>query len=104
MKHYLLIYEGTADYAVRRTPYRQEHLSLAWAAHERGELLLGGAFADPVDGAVLLFQSATREVVEQFVANDPYVRHGVVQRWSIREWATVVGDAAITPIRPTNGV
>lgn len=100
MKHYLLLYEGAADYATRRSAYRQEHLALAWAAQERGELLLGGAFADPIDGAVLVFQGPTPEVVERFVASDPYVRHGVVQRWTIREWTTVVGDLARTPLRP----
>ena len=53
--HYLLIYDVSDDYLERRAAFRAEHLALAWAAHERGELLLGGALADPVDGAVLLF-------------------------------------------------
>jgi hypothetical protein len=55
MKHYLLFYDIVDDYIERRGPLRGLHLSHAWAAAERGELLLGGALADPVDGTVLLF-------------------------------------------------
>ena len=48
--HYLLFYDVVADYAERRVPYRAEHLALARAAHARGELVLGGAMADPTYG------------------------------------------------------
>lgn len=91
--HYLLFYDVVPDYATRRTPLRAEHLALARAAHRRGELVLGGALADPVDGSVLLFRGESPEVAERFAAEDPYVRHGLVTRWRVREWTTVVGDA-----------
>jgi uncharacterized protein YciI len=51
---------------------------------------MGGAFADPVDGAVLLFRVDDRSVVEAFVRRDPYVTNGVVTRWRIRPWTVVV--------------
>ncbi len=54
--HYLLFYDVADDYVERRSTLRDAHLTLAWAASERGELLLAGALAEPVDGAVLLFQ------------------------------------------------
>jgi uncharacterized protein YciI len=97
--HYLLFYEYTSDYLERRGAYREEHLRLAWAAHERGELVLGGAYADPADGAVLLFNCDSPAVPEAFVAADPYVRNGLVKRYWIRPWTTVVGELAATPIR-----
>ncbi|MFM8581817.1 MAG: hypothetical protein ACKOFW_09975, partial [Planctomycetaceae bacterium] len=50
MNHYLLIYTAGPDYATRRSAHRAEHLHRAWAARARGELVLGGAFADPIDG------------------------------------------------------
>jgi uncharacterized protein len=99
MAHYLLLYDYVPDYLQRREPFRKEHLTLGWRSHERGELLLGGVVADPVDGAVLLFQADSPQVVEEFVADDPYVRHGLVTRWRIRPWNTVVGENASTPIR-----
>ena len=99
--HYLLFYDVVPDYVERRAAYRAEHLALAWRAHAAGELVLGGALADPVDGAVLLFQGETPEPAERFAAADPYVRNGLVVRWRIRAWQTVAGDLAATPLRPT---
>src|SRR5438270_453997 len=98
--HYLLFYDVVPDYAERRLPFRAEHLALARAADARGELILGGAFADPIDGAVLLFQGDSPAVAEAFAAADPYVRNGLVTRWRVRTWTTVVGDGAAVPIPP----
>jgi uncharacterized protein len=97
--HYLLMYDLAPDYLERRPEFRQEHLALAWGAAERGDLVLGGALADPVDMAVLLFNVSSPDVVERFVAVDPYVKHGLVARWRIRPWTTVAGKDASTPIK-----
>jgi uncharacterized protein len=56
--HYLLFYEVDEDYVSKRTQFRELHLKKAWEASERGELVLAGALANPVDGAVLLFRGA----------------------------------------------
>lgn len=103
--HYLLFYDGAPDYAERRLPYRAEHLAYARAAVARGELVLGGALANPIDGAVLLFKAESPAVVEAFAAADPYVRNGVVARWRVREWTTVVGEGAAVNLdqRPLPG-
>lgn len=98
--HYLLFYDLAADYLTRRQQYRREHLTLTWKSHAAGELILGGALADPVDQAVLLFQVESKEVINRFIEADPYVRNGLVSKWTIREWTTVVGDGAGTPVRP----
>lgn len=55
--HYLLFYEFVPDYAARRAPFRTAHLLAAWKAQARGELILAGAYADPVDGAALCFDA-----------------------------------------------
>ncbi len=73
---------------------------MAWQAHERGELLLGGALADPVDMAVLLFTGSGPEAAERFARADPYVTNGLVSRWRVRPWTTVVGEGAAAPVRP----
>jgi uncharacterized protein len=98
--HYLLLYEYAPDYLERRGAWRSQHLALAWAAHERGELILGGALADPPDQGVLLFQGDSAATAEAFAAADPYVRHGIVRSWRVRPWTTVVGALAATPVRP----
>jgi uncharacterized protein YciI len=99
MKHFLLFYAAAPDYLARRGEHREAHLKLAWAAAERGELILGGALADPVDGAVLLFKSETAATPEAFARADPYVANGLVERWHVREWVTVVGEEAAAPVR-----
>ena len=96
--HYLMFYDYTPDYLERRGEFRASHLKLAWEAHERGELVLGGAYDDPVDGAALLFQCDSPEVPERFARTDPYVRNGLVTRWRIRRWNTVAGANATNPI------
>jgi len=100
--HYLLFYDVVPDHVERRAAFRDEHLSLAWQAHSRGELVLGGALADPVDGAVLFFSCDSPAPVEAFAAADPYVRHGLVTKWRVRAWTTVVGTTAATPVTPSN--
>lgn len=95
MKHFLLFYDVVEDYPTRRTPFRAEHLALARASAQRGELVLGGALADPADQAILLFRSDSPQVAEEFAAADPYVRNGVVKHWWVREWTTVVGEQAV---------
>lgn len=98
--HYLLFYEFGDDYLTRRAPFRDVHLRKAWSAHERGELELAGALANPADGAVLLFKGNSPEVAEEFAATDPYVINGLVKHWHVREWTTVVGATCSTPARP----
>jgi uncharacterized protein YciI len=101
--HYLLFYDVVDDYPARRARLRADHLALGRAAVARGELVLGGAYADPVDGAVLLFKGDSPEVAAAFARADPYVRQGLVTRWWVREWTTVVGPGAEAPVPPNPG-
>lgn len=96
--HFLLFYDYVPDYPARREPYRAEHLELAWRSHQRGELQLAGAYGDTPDGAVLWFSGEDPTVAERFAAADPYVQNGLVSRWWVRPWATVVGDLAAAPV------
>lgn len=123
--HYLLMYDVVDDYLTARAPFRKVHLLHAAAAHQRGELILGGALANPPAasagpvpmgvgndvpatatntasrlGAVLLFQADSPKVAEDFAKADPYVLNGVITRWRVREWTTVVGDQASVRVDP----
>ena len=90
--HWLLFYDDLVDdYVDRRQPFRAEHLAMVQAAHDRGELLMAGALADPSDGAVLVWHVEDPGVIERFVAADPYVGNGLVGTWRIRRWAVVTG-------------
>jgi len=95
--HYILFYDVIDDYVEKRAQFRELHLKHARAAYDRGELLLGGALAEPVDGAVLVFRGESAEVVEQFAKSDPYVLNGLVKQWRLRKWNTVIGNGATVP-------
>ncbi|CAB3768728.1 hypothetical protein B7G54_10940 [Burkholderia puraquae] len=92
--HYQLIYELVDDYLARREAFRAEHLALAQAATERGELVLAGALQEPADQAVLVFEGDSPEAAESFARADPYVQNGLVTSWRVRPWRVVVGKHA----------
>jgi uncharacterized protein len=89
--YYLLLYDVVDGFVERRTPHRDAHLQLAREANQRGELVLAGALAEPVDGAVLVFRTEHELEVERFALNDPYVKQGLVKTWRVRKWNVVVG-------------
>jgi uncharacterized protein YciI len=89
--YWLLLYDLVDDYLDRRPPLRDEHLGLARAAHERGDLVMAGALADPPDRAVLVFRGDDASVAEAFAAVDPYVKNGLVKNWAVRNWTVVIG-------------
>ena len=92
MMHYVLFYEVVENYVERRAALRGQHLALALQSHERGEMVIAGALTDPVDGALLVF--STQESAETFAADDPYVHNGLVTKWWVRKWVTVIGPGA----------
>jgi hypothetical protein len=96
--HYILFYEYASDYLERRGEYRAQHMAIAKAYIDRGELFLGGAFAKPADGAAIIFKGSSPKVAESFAEADPYVLNGLVSSWYVREWTTVVGRDAENPI------
>ena len=98
MAHFLLRYDLAPDYIERRGAFRDRHLALAWSSVERGALLLGGAVGDPVESALLLFTDA--DAARAFAEADPYVTNGLVARWYVQPWNTVVGAEAANPVRP----
>lgn len=90
--YYILFYKTVENYIEKRAPSREEHLGLAQQAFQNGTLVLGGALADPSDGAVLVFKGDSPEVAEDFANNDPYVKNGLITEWSVRAWNVVIGN------------
>jgi uncharacterized protein YciI len=89
--YYILFYKTVDNYVERRKPYRQEHLAYANAAHQRGDLVMAGALAEPADSAVLVFKVEEASIAEEFAKNDPYVRNGLITEWEVRPWNVVIG-------------
>lgn len=89
--YFALLYHLADDYLKRRTEFRAEHLRLANESSARGEMVLGGAFTDPADTALLIFKTEDKTIIENFVQYDPYVINGLVLRYEIRSWNVVIG-------------
>lgn len=103
--YYILFYKTVEDYLEKREAFRDEHLAMAEQARNSGSLIMAGALADPADGAVLIFKGASAEVAENFAANDPYVKNGLIVDWNVRPWSVVIGGTPGTmdeTIKPPN--
>ena len=92
MPYFALMYDLVDDYLARRGAFREQHLKMANDLRAKGEIVLAGAFADPADKALLIFQTPDRTVPENFARNDPYVINGLVKRWEVRAWSVVIGN------------
>jgi len=89
--YYILFYKTVENYLERRVSFREKHLAYAKASHQRGELFIAGALADPADGAVLVFKGENSSAAEEFAKNDPYVLNGLITEWKVRPWTVVIG-------------
>jgi uncharacterized protein YciI len=82
---YLLTYHSVADFAPLARQHFPAHYARLVAFRERGDLLLVGTLAEPVNGdALAVFTS--RQAAEEFVAEDPFVLNKVVASYTIRPW------------------
>jgi uncharacterized protein YciI len=86
-----LHYDYVPDVLTKRAPFRDAHLAAAREWHAQGKLRLAGAYDPPTGGALFVFDVASAQEVEAFVANDPYVKNGVVTGHRIRPWNVVIG-------------
>eukprot|EP01059_Diplonema_ambulator_P010359 TRINITY_DN20378_c0_g1_i1.p2 TRINITY_DN20378_c0_g1~~TRINITY_DN20378_c0_g1_i1.p2 ORF type:complete len:105 (+),score=18.58 TRINITY_DN20378_c0_g1_i1:57-371(+) len=87
----VLRYDYVPDVLEKRPPHRQAHLSYITGYKEKGMVKMGGAFDPAAEGAMIVMKG-TREEVEEFARNDPYVREGLVTKWSVRDWNVVVEE------------
>lgn len=91
---FLLQYSYVGDMLSRRQPYRAEHLERITTAAADGRLLLAGAFAEPVDGAILVFRADTAADVESWAHADPYFIAGLITDAVVRELTLAVPAAS----------
>jgi len=80
---YVLFYEPGDNVAALAPLHFAEHKARWNEFAERGCLLAIGPFTDG-SGAMGVF--TTRADADAFAAGDPFVQHGVVRSWAIREW------------------
>lgn len=84
---YVLAYEAKPGSGAAAQEHFPEHRAWFEDFMRRGVLLSVGVFADATAGAMGIF--TTREAAEEFVAGDPFIKHGVVDAWQVREWRSI---------------
>jgi uncharacterized protein YciI/heme-degrading monooxygenase HmoA len=92
--YFAVLYDVVNDFVARRGAYREEHLRRVSESYARGELILGGALAEPTDRALLVFHVADKRVAEAFIESDPYVVNRLVKNWEVHPWNVVTGNEA----------
>ena len=73
----------------RRLAVRPEHRTYVQDLFDAGNIRMSGPLADDT-GAVIVYAADDVEHARALVADDPYVREGVVREVSLREWNVVI--------------
>ena len=89
MGYFALFYDYVDNIVERRAPHRPAHLELYRRWREEGRLVMGGAIGDPPHGALIVFDVAGPEDVEEFAHADPYVQNALVTARRVEPWAVV---------------
>ena len=89
---YVLLYTSADDLLAKAPAHLPAHKARLDAFHADGTLLMVGTFGDPrAEDSMAIF--TTREAAEEFVAGDPFVLNGVVQRWELRAWDEILAGS-----------
>lgn len=66
------------------------HRKRSQELHEKGTLLLSGAFLDTTDEPLTTMAVHTsREAAEEYIKGDPFYLNDMISKWDIREWANM---------------
>ena len=93
---HVLLYTSADDVAETAPVHFPAHSARVDEFAGRGDLLAVGTFGETVpDGSMAIF--GTREAAEAFAEGDPFVRHGVVVAWELRQWNEILGGVRPAP-------
>ena len=76
---------------------RRRHGHAPCPVSRRAPAVLGGALAEPVDRALLVFHVDDKSKAEAFARKDPYVLNGLAKKWEVLPWNVVVGNENLAP-------
>lgn len=92
MKTYTAIFTFVPNMLERRKPYREAHLNHFYELRDAGRVVIAGPWADPYDGALVVFRAESRAEVEEIIQDDPYYKANLWPEISIREWNVVISS------------
>lgn len=95
MRYAVIARDGNdPDAKARRLAVRPAHLERVAPFVKRGRVLIGGAILDEAGdmvGSVLLTDFTSRDEVEEWIAEDPYVTGGVWKEIEVLDFRPAVG-------------
>ena len=89
-KSYLLEYDYVEGILEKRTPHRPEHVQLLQDLTDNNILVAAGPAAPPTK-SFFYFTNTSKDIVEKFIKDDPYVKNDLVTKSVIHEWGIVIG-------------
>ena len=88
MQFFVTAYDGTDDEAPqRRAAARPAHLEVAGTLKTSGNIIVGGAILNDQDemiGSAMCVEFESREALDEWLNNDPYVTGGVWKEISVQ--------------------
>lgn len=88
MNYVILGFDGPEG-QVRRKLHRTAHLARLEALEAAGRLILAGPLTDGA-GSLVIIEAESPEEAETFIKDDPYVLHGVFQRYEVHPFQQVL--------------
>jgi uncharacterized protein len=86
--YFLLLAHDAPDATDRRMAHQAEHRGRVAASKADGHIVLGGPLLDDTTGAMtgsfMVFCLPSRQAVENWIAQDPYVTDNVWASWTIQ--------------------
>lgn len=92
MKNFAAVISYVDNMVERRAPFRPAHLDFLNGLVAEGKVVAAGAWADPVDGALILYRGDSLEEAEKLCRQDPYNVAGLWTDLKFREWNVVIGS------------
>ncbi len=85
-----LKYSSFAEAKMKEPDKIAAHIKRSKELHEKGVLLMAGAFLDTSDEPLsTMAVAASRKAAEEYLQGDPFYISGMMSQWSIREWANM---------------
>ena len=85
---HLLFYQFVDGFIEKRQIWRSEHLALVDEFCRQRDIIAAGAYGAPPKDGLLIFDTDIN-MIEQFMARDPYYQHQLVTNHQILPWVVV---------------
>jgi uncharacterized protein YciI len=75
---------------------RPTHRQYLGSLKANGQLAASGPFTDD-SGALIVYETASKEDAEALLKGDPFHQNGIFLRWQLRPWNPVIANRELFP-------